>query len=150
MAHRLSAPPDYTRLNPDELNETIESPTPSLNQSSKPQSPPVVYNSLLSWGFELLTWLLGTSAVLAIIALAAFFNNRSIHDWHFYFQITTVFSALSQVAQSALLVSLSSCIGQLKWVWYQRQHPLADLEDFDDAGRGPWGSLQLLWKRRGA
>ena len=40
-------------------------------------------------------------------------------------------------------------ISQLKWTYFQqRPHRLAELQVFDDASRGPLGSLQLLWKIR--
>ncbi|KAF5503032.1 hypothetical protein CGCF413_v005852 [Colletotrichum fructicola] len=38
-------------------------------------------------------------------------------------------------------------LGQLKWEWFSQPRRLADVVLFDDASRGPWGSLMLLVKQ---
>ncbi|KAI0817888.1 hypothetical protein GGR55DRAFT_622433 [Xylaria sp. FL0064] len=39
----------------------------------------------------------------------------------------------------------SECISQLKWQWFSQQpRRLIDIEHFDAASRGPWGSLRFL------
>jgi hypothetical protein len=58
--------------------------------------------------------------------------------------LATAIAALSQVAQSALLVSVSSCIGQLKWSYLRKECSTLDISRFDDASRGPQGSFMLL------
>jgi len=47
---------------------------------------------------------------------------------------------------SAVGVAMS----QSKWLWYRQGEPrrLQDLQLFDDATRGPWGSAQLLFSLR--
>ena len=44
--------------------------------------------------------------------------------------------------------TLSQIFGQLKWSWFQgpQGRPLANLEHFDKAPRGPLGALQLLFR----
>lgn len=41
------------------------------------------------------------------------------------------------------------CISQLKWIWFFRKEKLMDFGLFNDASRGPTGSLYLLGKLRG-
>lgn len=41
------------------------------------------------------------------------------------------------------------CISQLKWLWFVRKQKLIDIQAFDDASRGPTGSLILIGKLRG-
>lgn len=61
--------------------------------------------------------------------------------------LNTLVSILSTIGRAALLLSVSECISQLKWTWYLDKHrPLKDLDTFDNASRGAWGGLQLLWK----
>jgi hypothetical protein len=43
-------------------------------------------------------------------------------------------------------VSLSSGTSQLKWDWFRKTKYKEDIQLFDDASRGPLGSLDLLWK----
>ncbi|CAI0643376.1 unnamed protein product [Colletotrichum noveboracense] len=40
-----------------------------------------------------------------------------------------------------------SGLGQLKWEWFKNPRTLADVVLFDDASRGPWGSLMLIVKQ---
>lgn len=63
-------------------------------------------------------------------------------------QMTAIIAALAQTAQSALLVPVASCIGQLKWKWTwfeKKSRRTIDLETYDMASRGPEGSLKLLF-----
>jgi hypothetical protein len=58
---------------------------------------------------------------------------------------------LSKVASAALLLPVSEALGQLKWSWFQggKSQKMWDFEIFDNASRGPWGSLLLLVRTRG-
>jgi hypothetical protein len=78
---------------------------------------------LREWKWEIATWLLGSCALGAIIALLIIFQDRPLRDWTPHVRPAPVVAALSQIAQSALLFSVSSCIGQLKWYV---MHTLAD------------------------
>ncbi|KAK3180820.1 hypothetical protein K4F52_007911 [Lecanicillium sp. MT-2017a] len=50
-----------------------------------------------------------------------------------------------------MLVSIAECISQAKWMHFAKSsHHLTRLQDFDEASRGPWGSLLLLLKAGGA
>jgi Protein of unknown function (DUF3176) len=48
-----------------------------------------------------------------------------------------------------MLLVAAEGLSQLKWRWYDRASPLKDLLTYDDASRGPWGALTLLWNLRG-
>ena len=46
------------------------------------------------------------------------------------------------------MLSTAACLSQLKWTHFEsKPRKLRDLETFDDASRGPWGSLRLLFAR---
>jgi chorismate mutase len=46
------------------------------------------------------------------------------------------------------MLSTAACLSQLKWTHFQsKPRKLKDLETFDDASRGPWGSIRLLFAR---
>jgi hypothetical protein len=100
---------------------------------------------LRNWWWELATWVLGTIALALIILLLLLFHDHHRSSWHSKVQITAIVSALSQVAQSALTVSLSSSISQLKWIWMRVARPASHLDRFDEASRGPEGSLSLIF-----
>jgi hypothetical protein len=68
------------------------------------------------WRWETFTFLLGTAALVTIIALVLQFRNKPFEDWRLRgVQATSIIAALAQVAQSAFLVPISYRIGQLKW-----------------------------------
>jgi hypothetical protein len=100
------------------------------------------------WVWELSTWGLGTVAMLSILLLLVLFNGRPVRDWHSRITINTMISALSQAVVTTLLVSVSSCLGQTKWIWYQKENGLDDIDALDVASRGAYGSLLVLLKPR--
>jgi hypothetical protein len=111
-----------------------------------PQRKP--HNLVWHWRWEISTFCLGTAAFVAIVALLFNFRNKPAPNMPLgdkRLQLTTIVAALAQVAQSALLVPISYCIGQLKWKWFQRSNRVVDLDRFDLASRGPDGSMRLLW-----
>ena len=47
-----------------------------------------------------------------------------------------------------MVLSVAAAIGQSKWLWFQDDSRiLQDIELFDDASRGPLGSLRMLSTR---
>lgn len=104
--------------------------------------------SVIEWWREFSMWVLGTGALITISCLLHYFGERPLSHWqsHSWLPISTVVTALAQTAVSTLLVSISSSISQLKWVWLQKNRPMEDIQDFDEASRGPAGSFLLLSK----
>lgn len=103
---------------------------------------------LREWKYEIATWLLGSSALGCIVALLVIFRDCPLQEWTSRFLPAPVIAALSQVAQSAFLYSISACIGQLKWDWLRQTRSASDLGKFEEASRGPQGSLMLLSKSK--
>lgn len=58
-------------------------------------------------------------------------------------------SILATASKASLLLTIGTSIGQLKWIWFQQgpKRPLYNLQSFDDASRGPLGSLKILFQR---
>lgn len=107
------------------------------------------------WIWEILTWLLSTLAMVSIAALLVSFKDQPKSKWKAVFELSTIVAALSQVAQSALLVSVAACISQLKWSWLKndqqcraRSASAMDIDHFDEASRGPNGSFLMLLRMR--
>lgn len=98
------------------------------------------------WRWELFTWLLGTVGFAANIILLLCFDGKRQSQWRSPVQITTFVAALAQLSQSALLVPVSFCIGQLKWTWFGSDRSASDVDRFDLASRGPDGSVRLLYR----
>jgi hypothetical protein len=107
-----------------------------------------LYTLLREWKYEIATWLLGSCALGCIVALLVIYRDRPLNEWTSRFLPAPVVAALSQVTQSALLFSISACIGQLKWDWLRQTRSASDLGKFEEASRGPQGSLMLLFKTK--
>lgn len=53
------------------------------------------------------------------------------------------------IPKASLLLTIGTSIAQLKWIWFQQgsKRQLYNLQSFDDASRGPLGSLKILFQR---
>jgi hypothetical protein len=101
-----------------------------------------------SWLIEIICIVLSLVSLAAILVLLAYYNGKPFLDWH-RLTLNTVISIFATVSRIALLVALSSSLGQWRWNWFRKQaRPLAEFETLDAAGRGSLGSLRLLWMTR--
>ncbi|KAL8924374.1 MAG: hypothetical protein Q9172_002721 [Xanthocarpia lactea] len=51
--------------------------------------------------------------------------------------------------KTTVLYCAAEVISQSKWIWfYRRPQRLSDVELYDQASRGPWGALSMLWRVR--
>ncbi|OCL11352.1 hypothetical protein AOQ84DRAFT_386904 [Glonium stellatum] len=103
------------------------------------------------WFWEFCGVLLALSALTAIVITLIKFDGAVVPRMPLGFTLNTVVSALATVAKAALLMSVAAALSQFKWIWVQEQgvsRPLRDLQLFDDASRGPWGALMMLFNTR--
>ncbi|KAF2648544.1 hypothetical protein K491DRAFT_612578, partial [Lophiostoma macrostomum CBS 122681] len=146
----MSSSGKHTAYNPVpiEVSDDLSiSQPPTSSQEKRETSQSGDLYLIRHWRWELFTFALGTGAFVSIIALLFQYHGKAPPILPFgsvRVQLTAVIAALTQVAQSALLVPVASCIGQLKWTWFQRSERVIDLDRFDQASRGPDGSLRLL------
>ncbi|KAI1340046.1 hypothetical protein F5Y15DRAFT_62506 [Xylariaceae sp. FL0016] len=98
-----------------------------------------------TWLCELLWSFLAVGCLVAMCVILVTHQDAAQPDWPDWLSINTIVALLSDVIVSAILGVLSSGIGQAKWQWFSRPQPLDDMETFDKATRGTWGSLKLLF-----
>lgn len=76
-------------------------------------------------------------------------GDHPIPQWPFKMSINALLSIYALVFKSAIAYVVTSCVGQLQWAWFSSDsRPLSDVVLFDNAGRGPWGLLAMLWAHR--
>jgi hypothetical protein len=93
---------------------------------------------------------IGLGAVAAIIGVVAKYNGRALPDWPHDITLNALIALLAAFANATMSVCLSSGISQAKWIRFkQTSTPLSDMEAYDDASRGSWGSIKLLATARG-
>lgn len=84
--------------------------------------------------------------MVALLIMLTNIDNIPLPHWWLPIQPNSLIAVLTTVAKSSMLVSVASCISQLKWNHFSRySRKLVDLETFDEASRGPWGSATLIW-----
>jgi hypothetical protein len=113
-------------------------------------TPPLAIRSTLaSWTFEILSVIVSVASIVAIIAVLHRENDRPLTAWKFGITLNTVIATLGTLARTTLAFAISACIGQQRWSWLRgRSDHLVAFERFDEASRGPYGSLRLfVWLR---
>lgn len=106
--------------------------------------------SRFPWILELGALLLSSSALFTAIAILASRQGKLATDWSFPTSINTVVAVLGAVNKATLAFAVSACIGQHKWNLFRtKSGKLGLFERFDEASRGPWGSLWLILHTRG-
>lgn len=108
-------------------------------------------NVVKRWLIEIISWSLSAACMAGIIIMLARYQSRRIPKWPLGLTLNAYISVLSKVASAALLLPVSEALGQLKWSWFHsaKSKKMWDFELFDNASRGPWGSLLLLVRTKG-
>ena len=100
------------------------------------------------WLWELACWLISALAICAMALLLVVHSNRRLPvRWPLGITLNEEISILAAIFKYALAVPVDEALGQLKWTWFRGDSPrrLIEFERFDNAARGPWGSLTMLW-----
>lgn len=84
------------------------------------------------------------TAAIAILLLK--WRNEPLEDWTLSISLNTTISVLTTVARGTLLLSVSACLSQGKWLQFVRPSKLQAMDDFDEASRGPWGALTMIFR----
>ncbi|KAF2644167.1 hypothetical protein P280DRAFT_546987 [Massarina eburnea CBS 473.64] len=108
-------------------------------------------NIVKRWLLEIVSWSLSAACMAGIVIMLFIYKDKRIPDWPLGLTLNAYISVLSKVASAALLLPVSEALGQLKWSWFNKGNSkkMWDFEIFDNASRGPWGSLLLLVRTKG-
>lgn len=101
------------------------------------------------WYWEFAAATFSLACVVTVIVILRFYQGKSLSTWHFFHDITlnTVVALLSTLSRTALIVPVASCISQLKWIHLvSSPRSLHEFQVLDEASRGPWGSMTLIWR----
>lgn len=101
-----------------------------------------------TWALEYVAIFLSVCTTIVLILLLVFADGKPVSRFGTSFlSFNTIISILGALIHAALAYAIGSCLAQEKWNWYKkRPDSLAGFERFEQASRGPWGSLWLvLW-----
>ncbi|KAF2730106.1 hypothetical protein EJ04DRAFT_545961 [Polyplosphaeria fusca] len=126
-------------------------------QHSHQDKPPLLrasttfYERVLTdwWWWEIFSFLVSFCSVAAIVGVLWFYDGKPQPKFIVPgITLNAYVSVFSAIAKAALILPVSEAIGQLKWMWFEKEAKLWDFFTFDSASRGPWGSLMLLGTTR--
>jgi hypothetical protein len=100
------------------------------------------------WLWEIVSICLSVLCLACITLVLLVFNHKPIPSLPAGLTFNALVSLLATLSKAAMLVTVAACISQLKWHWFGQTRKMRDFEMFDQASRGPWGSLFLLLRTR--
>ena len=99
-----------------------------------------------TWLPKFIAIFLSASCLCGIVLALLYFNQKPTPDLPYGVTLNAVIAILATTSRSILIYVVASAIGQLKWCWFkQRKRKLQDVQRFDDASRGPWGALGIMF-----
>ncbi|KAI9148362.1 hypothetical protein HJFPF1_12193 [Paramyrothecium foliicola] len=105
---------------------------------------------LKTWAPEILWLVLTLGLFTTLVIVLAEFNDKPMPNWPLGLTLNTLVAVLATLCRTTITVPVAEAISQLKWNWFvAKQRSLKDLHLFDQASRGPWGSIILLPRLRG-
>ncbi|KAF6793727.1 hypothetical protein CMUS01_16073 [Colletotrichum musicola] len=90
----------------------------------------------------------------SVVIVAVFFvlDEKPLPDWPSGFTLNSFLAFFATLAKASFMIPVSVAISQTQWAWLSQEgaksRALYDLEIIDQASRGAWGSLVLLWRFR--
>ncbi|KAL1622695.1 hypothetical protein SLS54_004713 [Diplodia seriata] len=97
------------------------------------------------WAWETSSLAVSMVTIVAISIVLRILDGKPLSWWKSSISPNSLVSIFAAISKSAMLLSVTECIGQAKWLYFSRaQRRLYDLQLFDDASRGPLGSLIFL------
>lgn len=123
-------------------------------RSSSESIKPLCQHSQRSPHLLVLWWKEALAASGSTITMAAFmvflwtYDGRPVSSWPYssLFTLNSTVTAFSTAIRGLFMFSVSSMVSHNMWLWVSRPRPtrLRDLDDFNKASTGAWGSLVLL------
>ncbi|GME23704.1 hypothetical protein GTA08_BOTSDO13727 [Neofusicoccum parvum] len=101
------------------------------------------------WLFELFAWLVSAGAMAVLVATLVLADEHPLPHWPMSITLNSFISILATIVKAAMVVPIAEGISQLKWLWFKKAGVLKDIQTFDEASRGMWGSLKLLLGTKG-
>jgi Protein of unknown function (DUF3176) len=103
-----------------------------------------------SWFCEVFSIIFSTICLVAIAVILFAYDGNASPELPHGLTLNTITSILATASKSSLTFAVAAAMSQLKWCWFQQKSRcLRDLQSFDDASRGPLGSIAMLAQHSG-
>jgi hypothetical protein len=108
---------------------------------------PIIFWQTWWWWWEIMAVIICIASTSGLVVLLKSIDNTPLRQWLLPIQPNSLIAVLTTINRAALLAPAASCISQLKWRHFvSAPRRLTDLQAFDAASRGPWGSLLFLFQ----
>lgn len=102
-----------------------------------------------TWLWELLALIICIASLLAIIVTVSIRHGRPPPIFPLGITINAAVAIHSTIMKTTMLYCAAEAVSQSKWIWFGREaRNLSDVDLYDQASRGPWGALIMLWRVR--
>ncbi|KAK4548647.1 hypothetical protein LTR36_009558 [Oleoguttula mirabilis] len=148
--------------NKQSVNSAIVVTAASINSaadaSQQQQTPPSTalpqqphkrsfYRVLRAWIWELFACVFAILMVGVEVFLLAIFDGRNVETWHHSWQINSVFAFVTALLEAAVAFAVTACLGQLRWLWFQKgNQELRWMDKLTNARAAP-GALTFVFSQ---
>jgi hypothetical protein len=117
---------------------------PSISERGKQAS----WYTSHGWLWEISAMVASLCCTSALVILLLEVQDAPYEDWRFSIGLNPTISTLTTIARGTLLLSVSSCLSQGKWLHFVKRSQLHAMDVFDQASRGPLGALTIVLKSK--
>lgn len=105
---------------------------------------------LEAWLFELGCCVISVLLLAAIAGILYYYESKPKKEFWGEISLNTIVAFVATLCRAAMVIPIAEGISQLKWNSFASgKRALMDLYTFDQASRGPFGSMMLLFRTRG-
>ncbi|KAL3486790.1 hypothetical protein BJX62DRAFT_228507 [Aspergillus germanicus] len=120
--------------------------TATVREDAKHQLPAQNFDWAGSWTWEIASAAFSIICLVLLVIFLHYVDGAEYQTWQYRLSPNAVASAIVTAAKAALLLLVSSSLSQLKWTHATKKTPLYHIQVLDQASRGLWGSLEVLWR----
>ncbi|KAK5071918.1 hypothetical protein LTR51_006402 [Lithohypha guttulata] len=148
-AYRIQRKPVAGQYRALAVEEPVFRSGVSISTSSKSREcKPSKVTFFGTWWLEILACVLVLVAFAAILITLLLVADKPLPRLPFRISVNTLIAVFATTLKVATAFVLAEGLSQMKWSWYSDAKPLHHFLVYDNASRGPWGALQLLWHLR--
>lgn len=102
-----------------------------------------------AWAYETMSTIISICCTVSLSVIFWGIDGKPLSAWAFPIKLNTILSLLGAMMKATVAFSVGQSISQLKWLHFcHDSYQLIELQRFENAGRGPWGSLMFFWNVR--
>jgi hypothetical protein len=107
------------------------------------------YQSSWIWQLETLCCFLIIGAMVGTFATISSLDQKPLPQWPKHLSVNTLIAVYGVIIKAAAGFIIAEGISHIKWTNLKQPQTLDRFERHDQASRGPWGALLLLWNDKG-